>query len=59
MFFHKDVKRHLNAAKQIPGVEFKRASKSRNAPRFMRLKGHRIHHTDLMDAGLASELKRH
>ena len=42
---------HLRQPKFVDCVDFKPAAASRELPKFLRLKGKRIHHTDLLDAG--------
>jgi hypothetical protein len=51
MFTKKQVRDHLRSPKVIRGIVFKPASGSRNMPKFLQLKGRRIHHTDMLEAG--------
>jgi hypothetical protein len=51
MLSKQQVRDHLREPKLIDSVDFKHASSSRDMPKFLRLKGKRLHHTDVMDAG--------
>ncbi|MFP3979141.1 hypothetical protein [Marinobacter sp. KMM 10035] len=51
MFTRQQVRDHLRTPKAVRSVLFKPASASRNMPKFLQLKGRRIHHTDILDAG--------
>lgn len=51
MLTRRQVRDHLQAPKWVDAVDFKAASSSREMPKFLRLKGKRIHHTNILDAG--------
>lgn len=51
MFTRKQVRAHLGAMKRIDELNFRQAGRGRNSPGFLRLKGTRIYHTDLLDCG--------
>lgn len=51
MYTKEQVRDHLQATKYVDALDFKPASPSRGLPKFMRLRGKRIHHTDLLDVG--------
>jgi len=51
MFTKQQVRDHLQARKSVEAINFKPASGSRSLPKFLRLKGKRLHHTDILDAG--------
>lgn len=51
MFTRQQVRDHLNAPKQIAGVDFKPAAKKRALPKCLKIRPGRLHHTDLLNAG--------
>lgn len=51
IFSREEIRRHIRQPKTIDSVKFRRASKSRDMPRFLKLRGERIHHTDVLNAG--------
>lgn len=52
MFSRRDIRTHLRARKVITDITFRQAAgKSRKPVAFLRLKGKRTHHTELLDCG--------